>query len=167
MDWATIIPVLAGSGIALASSVSVEYLKYRQTEGVSRRVSENTLRQQSREQLHMLVTDVQDSLQQMIKLAAKLPDNRLPADAESELRAEFRNVTLGIMRLVSRLPNEEWRNSIKEVISLANQATEVGGPDGVASQIWAEATERYEEVMDRVGEPLQRFYALAVNGTQR
>ena len=167
MDWATIIPVLVGSGIALASSVSVEYLKYRQTTEVSRRESEDALRQQSREGLHVLVTEVQDSLEQMIMLASKLPGNRLSEEAAAALRMQFSNVTIGIMRLVSRLPDGEWRNSVKEVIGLVNQATEVGAPGGEADPIWIQATEKYEEVMDRIGEPLQKFYLLALTGTER
>ena len=123
MDWATIIPLLLGSGVALVTSVSVEYLRYRQTSKAATQERENAIRQQSREGLHTLVTQVQDSLQEMILLAASILDNAVSDEQEAAQRARFRDVMIGCVRLVSRLPDEEWRTSVKEVISLANRAS--------------------------------------------
>lgn len=164
MNWATIIPVLLGSGIALATSISVEYMKYRQTSETAARERENAVRQQSREELHALVTQVQDSLQEMILLAASMPDGALDEEQQAGRRARFRDVTIGTIRLVSRLPDEKWRKSVKEVISLTNSAVtsnENGAPDESAERKWLQATAKYEEVMERVAEPIQKFYMLA------
>jgi hypothetical protein len=168
MDWATIVPVLVGSGVALATSVSVEYLKYRQTTDVAVREREEAVRQQSREGLHTLVTQVQDSLEKMIRLAAKMPGDALSVEEEARLRAEFSDVTLGIVRLVSRLPDKGWRDSVNDVIKLTNRSTVrqgEGSLDEDVDSIWAQATSGYEDVMERVAEPLQKFYKLALNGT--
>lgn len=160
MNWATIIPVLLGSGIALVASISVEYMKYRQTTEAAIRERENAVRQESREGLHALVTQVQDSLQEMILLAANMPDGAL----DDEQHARFRDVIIGTIRLVSRLPDEGWRKDVKEVISLANSAIasrENGSSDESAELEWEQATAKYEEVMERVAEPIQKFYMLA------
>jgi hypothetical protein len=164
MNWATIIPVLLGSGIALATSISVEYMKYRQTSETAARERENAVRQQSREGLHALVTQVQDSLQEMILLAASMPDGALDEEQQAGRRARFRDVTIGTIRLVSQLPDEKWRKSVKEVISLTNSAVtsnENGASDESAERKWQQATAKYEEVMERVAEPIQKFYMLA------
>jgi hypothetical protein len=85
MDWGTIIPVLIGSGVALVTSISAEYMKYRQTTEAAARERDNAVRQQSREGLHTLVTQVQDSLSKMILVAVKcltpLTSTRKPGSA--------------------------------------------------------------------------------------
>jgi len=165
MNWATIIPVLVGSVIALASSVSVEYLKDQQTTKTAIRERKNAVLQQSREELHTLVMQVQDSLEQMIRLADKIRNDELGSDDRAGLGTQFRDVTLSIVRLVSRLPDEAWRNSVNEVIKLANKA--IVNPDEAdedVDSVWNRATKQYEEVMERVAEPLQKFYSLALNG---
>jgi len=165
MNWATIIPVLVGSVIALASSVSVEYLRDQQTTKTAIRERKNAVLQQSREELHTLVMQVQDSLEQMIRLADKIRNDELGSDDRAGLGTQFRDVTLSIVRLVSRLPDEAWRNSVNEVIKLANKA--IVNPDEAdedVDSVWNRATKQYEEVMERVAEPLQKFYSLALNG---
>ena len=160
MNWDTIVPVILGSVIALATSISVEFMKYKQTTDSAARERENAMRQQSREGLHALVTQVQDSLQEMILLAANMPDG----SHDDEQHAHFRSVIIGTVRLVSRLPDEQWRKDVKEVIRLANSAIasrENGTSDESAEQEWEQATAKYEEVMERVAEPIQKFYMLA------
>jgi hypothetical protein len=160
MNWATIVPVLLGSGIALATSISVEYLKYKQTTEAATRERENAMYQQSREGLHDLVTKVQDSLEQVILSAGKMLDGAV----DDEQYAHFRDVTIRTIRLVSQLPDEKWRNGVKKVISLANSAVasgENGTPDESAKRTWRQAAEEYEEVLDRVAKPIQEFYMLA------
>jgi len=107
----------------------------------------------------------------MILLAASILDNAVSNEQEAAQRARFRDVMIGCVRLVSRLPDEEWRRSVKEVISLANRAStpphEAGAPDEDVDEAWPQATTKYEEVMDRVAEPLQKFYTLALNGGVR
>ena len=165
MNWATIIPVLVGSVIALASSVSVEYLRDQQTTKTAIRERKNAVLQQSREELHTLVMQVQDSLEQMIRLADKIRNDELGSDDRAGLGTQFHDVTLSIVRLVSRLPDEAWRSSVNEVIKLANKA--IVNPDEAdedVDSVWNRATKQYEEVMERVAEPLQKFYSLALNG---
>lgn len=164
MDWATIIPVLVGSGVTLTSTVSVEYLRYRQTSTAANREHEAALRGQSRGELHALVTQVQDSLQEAILIAANVSDVAQNDDeAKTALQSRFREVTIGCIRLVSRLPDREWRDSVKGVIGLINAAyaVEVGG-SGKAEAEWEQATMKYEQVMDEIAEPIQDFYSLAL-----
>jgi hypothetical protein len=160
MNWATIIPILLGSGIALATSISVEYMKLRQTSETANRERDNAMRQQSREGLHTLVTEVQDSLQEMILLAS----NMVEGASDDEQYARFRELSISTIRLVSRLPDESWRNDVKDVIKLANSAvgsSADGASDESARRALMQASENYEEVLDRVAEPIQQFYMLA------
>jgi hypothetical protein len=168
MDWATIIPVLVGSFVALASSVSVEYLKSKQAGRAAVREREDTLRRQSREEFHTLVTRVQDSLQEMILLAHKIVSST-PGDRQeaAELRASFREAAIGCVRLVSRLPANEWRDAVSEVMKLTNRAIaahDEGAPE--EDEVWANATTTYEQVVGRLAQPLQEFYALALSSVR-
>ena len=160
MNWATIIPVLLGSGIALATSISVEYMKLRQTSETANRERDNAMRQQSREGLHTLVTEVQDSLQEMILLASDM----IEGAPDDEQYTHFRKLSIGTIRLVSRLPDESWRNDVKEVINLARNAVWSRADDASDESVrraLKEASENYEEVLDRVAEPIQEFFKLA------
>lgn len=165
MDWGTIIPVLVGSAVALVTSISAEYMKYRQTTVAAARERENVVRQQSREGLHTLVMQVQDSLSKMILVAHKMADAAVGVEEEASLRGQFRDVTLDLARLVSRLPEKPWRESVSNAVKLANQAVE-GASDEESDAVWAQAAQRYEEALDGVAEPLQKFYKLAINGTR-
>jgi hypothetical protein len=93
-----------------------------------------------------------------------MPD-AVDVDEETRLRAQFRDVTLDLARLKSRLPDKPWRDSVTSAVKLANQAIE-GSSEQESDTVWVQVAERYEEALDLVAEPLQKFYKLAINGSR-
>lgn len=156
---ASVLSVAVGGALAVSSTATVEFFKDRRERQRLEAEHEAQRGEASRKSYHELMSELQDSLGRMMDLAGELS---LVLNEEDRARQseELRRAEMECEKLISRLPDAQWRESVLEVVNMADDIRNSPDIEAIVDLL-TPADAVYRAALDSLAVPLRDFYRRA------